>query len=150
MKQIVIKQYDLPIGQEQAFDYFIEEDKLTNWLCNAASVDALEDGRYELFWDLDNPHKDSTQGCVILSYEEPYFLSFNWRGPEELDQVMNHRDPLTMVSVFFLPLDATRTRVLLQHSGFGTTPEWDTARMFFDRVWDSALHKLVKHLESTP
>lgn len=147
MRQTVMKQYDLPVTQDQAFQYFTTEEKLVQWLCNAASVDALEGGRYELFWDLENPHKDSTQGCVILAYEEPYFLSFNWRGPEELDQVMNHVDPLTLVSVFFLPLDASRTRVLLQHSGFGSSADWDTARLFFERIWDKALFKLVRSFD---
>lgn len=148
MSQIVIKQYDLPIAQDQAFKYFTDEEKLVEWLCNAASVDALVGGRYELFWDVQDPHKDSTRGCVILSYEEPYFLSFNWRGPDELDQVMNHVDPLTLVSVFFLPLEAFRTRVLLQHSGFGSSADWERAWLFFDRIWDKALHKLVKLLEA--
>lgn len=150
MSQIVIKQYDLPITQDQAFQYFSDEEKLVEWLCNAASVDALVGGRYELFWDLENPHKDSTQGCTVLSYEEPYFLSFNWRGPEEFDALMNHLDPLTLVSVFFLPLSPAKTRVLLQHSGFGSGASWETAHLFFERVWDNALHKLVKKLADTP
>lgn len=148
MIQVILKQFDLPIPQAEAFKYFSDEDRITEWLCYEAKIDPYVDGRYELFWEPDEDHQNSTQGCRITSFEKPYLISFDWKGPRSLDKVMNQTDPLTHVSVFFYPLKEGHTRVVLQHTGFRKTEEWLPARMFFEKAWEMALKRLVEKLDS--
>lgn len=148
MNQVILKQFDLPIDQSQAFKYFIDEDKLREWLCFSAVTDPYVDGRYELYWEPEDGHQNSTEGCRITVFEKPYLIAFDWKGPRSLDEVMNQSDPLTHVTVVFYPLENRRTRLILQHSGFGLGDDWQQARMFFQRAWDLALQRLVKLLET--
>ena len=147
MNQVILKQFDLPISQSLAFKYFIEEDKLSEWLCYEAVTDPYVDGRYELYWEPDEDHQNSTEGCRITVFEKPYLIAFDWKGPHSLDEVMNRINPLTHVAVVFYPLEENRTRLILQHSGFGRGDDWQQARLFFNRAWDLALQRLVKLLE---
>lgn len=149
MNQVVLKQFDLPISADAAFKYFIDAEKLVQWLAYEAITDPYVDGRYELYWEPDEDHQNSTAGCRITVFEKPYLIGFDWKGPRSLDSVMNQIDPLTHVSVFLYPLAPERVRVVLQHSGFGQSEEWKPARMFFDRAWDLALQRLVKLFEES-
>lgn len=148
MSQVILKQFDLPLSGNEAFKYFIEEDKLTSWLCYQAVTDPYVDGRYELFWEPDHDHQNSTEGCRITAFEKPYLISFDWKGPRSLDTVMNQADPLTHVTVFFYPLANNHVRLVLQHSGFGQSDDWTPARLFFEKAWEMALQRLVKNLET--
>lgn len=147
MNQTILQQFDLPISPQQAFDYFIDEDKLTQWLCFEATTDPYVDGRYELYWEPEPDHQNSTEGCRITSFEKPYLISFDWKGPRSLDAIMNQSEPLTHVSVFLYPLTDNHVRVILQHSGFGSSQDWQPARMFFEKAWEMALKRLVEQLE---
>lgn len=148
MNQVILKQFDVVRPPSEVFKYFIDEDKLTQWLCFEAQTDPYVDGRYELYWEPEQDHQNSTEGCRITSFEKPYLLSFDWKGPRSLEKVMNQADPLTHVAVYFHPLAENHTRIVLQHSGFGSTEDWQPARMFFEKAWEMALKRLVEMLEN--
>ncbi len=80
-------------------------------------------------------------------FEKPYLIAFDWKGPRSLDAIMNQGDPLTHVSVMLYPLAGDRTRLILQHSGFGEGEDWQRARMFFNQAWELALQRRVKLFE---
>ncbi|HHT20052.1 MAG TPA: SRPBCC domain-containing protein [Tissierellia bacterium] len=147
MNQVILKQFDVMSDQSLVFKYFIEEDKLREWLCYEAVTDPYVDGRYELYWEPDEDHQNSTEGCRITVFEKPYLIAFDWKGPRSLDAIMNQGDPLTHVSVMLYPLAGDRTRLILQHSGFGEGEDWQRARMFFNQAWELALQRLVKLFE---
>ncbi len=51
----------------------------------------------------------------------------------------------THVSVFFTPCNEVLTPctdVYLLHSGWGSNAEWEEARVYFMRAWDSAFAEL--------
>jgi uncharacterized protein YndB with AHSA1/START domain len=107
-----------------------------------AEVEARLDGKYELFWDPENPQKDSTIGCKVTALEPGKFLSFEWKGPSQFSHFMNNTDPLTHVTVFFIPIDPKTTEAHLIHTGWRDSQDWREARKYFEEAWSSAFGKL--------
>lgn len=132
---------NLNCSPDEAFNRFIKNSYLEEWLTVKADVDEMIGGKYELFWEPEKPKKNSTKGCVVLALERPYYINFEWKGPEEFEEEMNDIRPLTNVTVMFHPLERG-TRVTLLHTGWRKSDEWDRARHFFEKSWTSALHRL--------
>jgi hypothetical protein len=108
----------LPVPRNVAFEYFTRNDLLESWLTAAADVEAVEGGRYELFWEPE-------------------------RSPRQYKEFANRSDPLTHVVVLFVP-EGAGTRVHLVHSGWRSDPEWEEARRWQDRAWAIALRQLER------
>jgi uncharacterized protein YndB with AHSA1/START domain len=124
-----------------AFRHFVEPGRLEAWLTERARVEAKQGGRYELFWDPENPERDSTIGCRITVYEPDKLLAFDWKGPTQFADFMNATDPLTHVTVSFHRGDVS-TNVHLVHTGWRSSSDWQEAREYFSRAWKHALAEL--------
>lgn len=134
MTEVIHIQKLLNCSPQESFDYFTDSQKATWMTCEEAVIEPFVGGKYELFWDLDDRSKDSTQGCKILVFQENEFLSFEWKGPTDFP-VMNHPASLTICTLAFIP-KGKQTRVHFLHSGWGQSQEWKAARDYFDRVWN--------------
>lgn len=129
---------------DTAFNYFADNNLLTKWLTNKADVEMKEGGKYELFWtpqdtDLTN---NSTYGCKILSFDRPYYLNIEWRGNADQKKFMNNVRPLTNVTILFSPLDTSKTKITLLHTGWRQDENWETARQYFIKAWTGAFQQL--------
>ncbi|MFW9949365.1 MAG: SRPBCC domain-containing protein, partial [Candidatus Thorarchaeota archaeon] len=76
--------------------------------------------------------------------------SFEWKGPEMFQSFMNFCDPLTHVVVVFTPSvdDPRKSLVYLFHSGWRNGPEWEEARIYFEKAWLGALTYLKEKINS--
>ena len=150
MQKIIQIEIELNCDISEAFELFTVTEKLESWLPERAEVEPKIGGKYELFWDLQNPDINSTKGCKITSIEKDKFLSFEWKGPEMFQSFMNFCDPLTHVVVVFSPSfdDPKKSTVFLFHSGWRDDPEWQEARDYFEKAWSGALNNLKIKLES--
>ncbi|MBW2736425.1 MAG: SRPBCC domain-containing protein, partial [Deltaproteobacteria bacterium] len=84
---------------------------LEKWLAPQANVELREGGPWELFWDED-PQRDSTLGCTLLTVEDGARLVFEWQGKTEyLPLFAADKGGLTHVEVRFI---ATAEGTLLQ------------------------------------
>jgi uncharacterized protein YndB with AHSA1/START domain len=144
MTKIIVQSARLHCSTERAFELFTQNEHLQNWLTAIADVEPEVGGRYELFWDPDDPERNSTLGCKITALEAETLLAFEWKGPPQF-RFMNEADPLTHVTVFFAPsaeLLTPCTDVYLIHTGWGTGSDWEEARTFYVRAWDGAFSEL--------
>ena len=141
---------DLRCSPRQAYGFFTENEKLAEWLAAEADVEPRLGGKYELPW---NPHEretDSNIGSRITAFVPDALLAFEWRGPLEYHDLMNFADPLTHVSVFFLPIehDGERwTRIRLVHTGWRSTPDWEGPWAFFDNAWKMVFARLKQRVD---
>jgi len=132
----------------RAFGLFTISRQVESWLIKPfsekgfAEIEPVTGGKYELFWDTQNKQENSTIGCHITALAEGEFLSFDWKGPTEFKSIMNNTEPLTQVTVFFIPVADSSTHVHLIHSGWGSSPEWEAARTYFEKAWNSAFENL--------
>lgn len=131
----------LPCTPERAFEMFTHDQHLEKWLTEKASVEPGLGGKYELFWDRENPEVDSTLGCRITAYAPGKLLAFDWKGPQKFAAFMNKADPLTHVVVAFFP-SRQGTELRLLHSGWRKSGRWPEAKAYFERAWKNALKTL--------
>lgn len=139
---------DLKSSVEEAFNYFTEPDKITQWLTQKAEIEPRVGGKYELFWTPEDPdpENNSTFGCRIQAIDPPNFIHFEWKGNAEQKHFMNCVQPLTQVSVTFTGISENQTRINLLHSGWRQGSEWESARQYFINAWNGALKQLEKNV----
>ena len=147
MDKILHHSVRLHCDAEQAFKLFTSNEHLQSWLAAIADVEPMVGGKYELFWNPEESENDSTLGCKITAIEAGKLLSFEWRGPKQYKHFMNKADPLTHVVVFFVPCSEENsptpcTEVHLIHLGWRSSAEWEEARLWFEKAWDSAFERL--------
>jgi hypothetical protein len=97
-----------------------------------------------VFWnpDVEKPESNSTIGCRVLSVDRPRLLHFDWRGSDEVADVMNVPGAeVTDVTVQLFPT-LTGTRLELVHAGWGDGPDWERARDWFAHAWEGAFERL--------
>jgi uncharacterized protein YndB with AHSA1/START domain len=140
MNRILHHKVRLRSSPARAFRFFTRSEHLEQWLCVKAKVKPELGGRYELFWSPEHPEVDSTIGCRITAFEPNRLLAFEWKGPKQYRRFMNSADPLTHVTVAFIPVP-TGTEVHLVHTGWRSTKKWEEARLWFDRMWQYCLTK---------
>jgi uncharacterized protein YndB with AHSA1/START domain len=143
MDPIITQSANLNTTAEEAFKMFTENELLESWLTLKADVAPEPGGKFELFWEPDDPENNSTIGCKVLAVESPHFISFEWKGPKQYKHFMNDAQPLTNVTVTFTPIEKG-TKVTLIHTGWRDTANWEEARHYFVNAWDGAFRKLEK------
>ena len=144
MNKLIHKSASLPCGPEKAFEYFTKSEHLASWFTNAAEVEPVVGGKYELFWNPQDRENESPIGCKVLAVEPGKLLVFEWKGSRQFASLMNEVRPLTHVVVSFIS-EGDGTNIQLIHNGWGDSPEWEAARSWFEQAWNMALAGLVKY-----
>jgi len=148
MDPIIIQSVVLRTTSDEAFRLFTENELLESWLTVKADVEPETGGKYELFWDPEEPGINSTIGCKVLAAEPPGFINFEWKGPEQFRHFMNDVQPLTNVTVVFTPMD-NGTKVSLIHTGWRMSAAWEEARKYFVNTWSWAF-KILEEKVNKP
>jgi uncharacterized protein YndB with AHSA1/START domain len=133
----------LPKSPDVIFGYFTRNTLLESWLTARAEVEPNLGGKYELYWEPNDPENNSTIGCRITAIQQPELLSFQWRSPMQFKGFANGADPLTHVTVALIGIKAG-TSLHLVHSGWGSSSEWEEARVWQDRAWSMGIQTLVR------
>jgi uncharacterized protein YndB with AHSA1/START domain len=150
MDKIIYRSVKLPCDAARAFEMFTVNGELEKWLTAKADVEPAVGGKYELFWNPAEPEFDSTVGCRITALEPGKLLAFEWKGPRQYSDFMNECEPLTHVTVAFVPAEEEGepcTEVHLVHTGWRSSEEWEEARLWLERNWEGAFAALGKQLE---
>jgi len=144
MNRIVHAKATLACRISRAFSYFPDAGEITKWLCEMAVIDREPGGKYELYWDTENPNQNSTIGCRMTCLKENVLIGFEWKGPVQFTEEMNCLNPLTHVTVVFSinKNNPEHTDIDLIHTGWPDTEGCKKAREYFDAVWAKALKAL--------
>ena len=143
MTKIVHINAKLAGSVERAFKFFLKGKYAAD-----ADVEPRVGGKYELFWDLEDRTKDSTVGCKFTVFEENKIIAADWTGPPEFEKIMNTADPLTHLLVTFTKAEDKVVEVNLIHTGWGSSPEWEKARLYFENAWTNVFKMLKSYLKS--
>jgi uncharacterized protein YndB with AHSA1/START domain len=123
----------------------VEPPHLEKWLAPRVNVELREGGAFELFWDPEDPDRNSTRGCRILRLRSEEELAFSWKAPPPFDGLMNHMDPLTEVQIRVAPCPEG-IDVTLEHRGWRAGPEWEEARSWHFHFWEETLYRFRDYL----
>lgn len=145
MDKIIVQTTLLNCSAEQAFKLFTNNKHLEQWLTAKADIETHVGGKFELFWEPDNPLNNSTIGCKVLAVESPHYINFEWKGPVQFKAFMNIAEPLTNITIIFTE-KPKHTNVTLIHTGWRNSDEWEQARMYFINAWKVAFEQLEKQI----
>jgi hypothetical protein len=149
MNRIIYKKIEIHLNSKNAFEWFVLENKVTSWLCEKANIETKKGGKYELYWNLKNIKHNNTVGCKINIYDYGKVLGFNWKGPREFHDFMNKIQPLTQVTIFFNHLENDKTEIILIHSGWKNSEQWQKAFEWYQLAWDESLKQLHKVINTS-
>lgn len=135
---------------EEIFDLWVRKDRIDRFFGSGAlRFEPREGGFYEItFGARPDGEIAGPRGNRILRYEPPHALDFEWTMPFFAEH-LNTRPLPTWVELRLEPFDADarRTRLRLEHHGFGEGEDWDRCYSFFQRGWFDILFRLRLHRE---
>jgi uncharacterized protein YndB with AHSA1/START domain len=115
----------------------------------SARIELEVGGPYEPLFDLDSPAGlQGGEGLQVLGYVPNETLSFTWNAPPHFPSI--RRNYHTWVVLQFEPLSRNRTRVRLDHLGWGKGGDWPKVYSYFDRAWDLVLWRLAERFNRGP
>jgi uncharacterized protein YndB with AHSA1/START domain len=122
-------------------------ERITAWFAAEANIEARPGGSFELFFDPKDHDHQCTKGCNFTLVDPMKRLGFTWKGPDEFANVMNDPASLTSATVT-LEEENGKTRVVVEHGGWGKGEEWEKARSWHEMAWGQVLGSLKSALES--
>jgi uncharacterized protein YndB with AHSA1/START domain len=138
----ILIQVTIPLPLAMIHGAFLDDDILTQWMCDSAHVEARVGGAYEVGWAGETPF--TSQGRVT-SLTPEVDLGFTWFGPPAFDELMNRPEPKTGIYVR-LQESPEGIDVTLEHHGWGSGAAWEGARSWHFQLWDDRLHRLKDYL----
>lgn len=139
---VLIEELQTPV--EDLWALWTEPDKVAKWLAGGSMIDLRVGGTYQLSGHLASRPLGEPVGGPILGLEEEYVLKVAWRPPSELGAAVREAAPPTTLVVLFQPLGPNRTRLRLEHDGWGAGDEWTAARRWHFEAWTEVLARLKK------
>lgn len=122
-------------------------ERVSEWFAPETVVEAMEGGAYELYFIPGNKTGMNTKGCKVTKLVPEKELHFTWKGPDQFEAIMNNIDELTIVKVRFVSINENSTKVIVDHSGFKDTNDWDEALKWHQMAWSGVLDSLKSALE---
>lgn len=143
-ERVVRLEVDLPVGLESAWRAWTDGEafeRATGW---SAAIEPRMGGRFEIAFDPSAPKGQAgSEGCRVLALVPRSVLAFEWNAPPSFGQLRFQR---TNVVVRLAALDPERTRVTLEHAGFGQGAEWERVADYFARAWPTVLGQMQQRL----
>jgi uncharacterized protein YndB with AHSA1/START domain len=147
-ERAIVKEVVVKATPEQVWQAWTTVDGIKSFFAPGARIEAKSMGLFEIHM---NPYAAAgmkgADDMRYLALQEPRFLSFTWNAPPSLPEARKQR---SVVTVRITPVDATTTKVVLNHSAFGEGGEWDKTYDYFNNAWGRVLANLKKRFDEGP
>lgn len=135
---------ELTVGLDAAWRAWTDGaafERATGW---QATIEPRIAGKFEISFDPNAPQGQAgSEGCRVLAVVPHSVLAFEWNAPPSFGKLRFER---TNVVVRFEALGEARTRVVLEHAGFGKTEEWTAVADYFEKAWPVVLEAMRERL----
>ncbi|MED3573938.1 SRPBCC family protein [Cytobacillus praedii] len=122
-------------------------ERVAQWFAPETIIEAKEGGAFELYFVPGNRTGMNTRGCKIIKMIDQDELQFNWKGPDQFEEVMNKGEELTSVKVKLVSINEGTTKVIIEHTGFKNEDRWAEAIKWHQMAWSGVLSSLKSALE---
>jgi uncharacterized protein YndB with AHSA1/START domain len=140
-KEIVVS-----AAREPVWKCWTTSEGMKSFFATESKIELTPGGAYELY--LGPPMAvggRGSEGCKVLGFLPGEILSFDWNAPPKFPEIRKER---TCVVFRFEPAGEGKTRVILDHHGWGEGAKWDAVYQYFDGAWDFVLDSLKKRFEA--
>ncbi|MBZ0198252.1 MAG: SRPBCC domain-containing protein [Ignavibacteriaceae bacterium] len=129
----IVGEVSVPAPVAEVYNAWTTEDGAKTFFAPDCKIVLKAYGEYEMYFLADaEPGSRGGEGCKVLGFEKNKMLSFTWNAPPSLPDVRKH---FTHVTVYFLSVGDSVTKVKLIHDGWGAGDEWDKAFNYFSAAW---------------
>jgi uncharacterized protein YndB with AHSA1/START domain len=132
--------------REEVWKCWTTEAGMKSFFASESKIELTPGGCYELY--LGPPSavgERGSEGCKVLGFLPGEILSFDWNAPPKFPEIRKER---TCVVIRFEPAGDDKTRVILDHLGWGEGEKWGAVYAYFDSAWDFVLAHLKKRFEA--
>jgi uncharacterized protein YndB with AHSA1/START domain len=133
--------------REDVWKCWTTEAGMKSFFASESKIELTPGGAYELY--LGPPSavgERGSEGCKVLGFVPGEVLSFDWNAPPKFPEIRKQR---TCVVIRFEPAGDDKTRVILDHHGWGEGEKWDAVYTYFDSAWEFVLAHLKKRFQVT-
>jgi uncharacterized protein YndB with AHSA1/START domain len=139
------KEVEVSAPREEIWKCWTTPDGMRSFFAAESKIELKPGGAYELYMGPPSAGSErGSEGCKVLGYLPDEVLSFDWNAPPKFPEIRKQR---TCVVIRLESAGDGKTRVLLDHHGFGKGKDWDDVYIYFDRAWDHVLDSLRKRFE---
>jgi uncharacterized protein YndB with AHSA1/START domain len=137
----IVSEVHIDAPPELVFSFFVEPDRLSEWLCESATLDPRPGGvNHQLHRNGDKSFHMEGEFIEVVPYER---LSFSWGYAEP---EMQPRPKATTVEVTFTPTERG-THVVLEHRGLEGSARNDHANGWPELFGNRLPAAVARHLE---
>jgi uncharacterized protein YndB with AHSA1/START domain len=140
------KEFVVPAARDLVWNCWTTTEGMKSFFAPDSKIELTPGGAYELY--LGPPTAvgaRGSEGCKVLGFLPGEILSFDWNAPPKFPEIRKER---TCVVLRFEPAGEGKTRVILDHHGWGEGAKWDAVYQYFDAAWDSVFYHLNKRFEA--
>ena len=141
----ILIQVSIPLPIPMVYSALTDPTHLRGWLADSAEVEVRPGGTYRLSWT--DPATWTSDGKVVALTPD-VDVDFTWQAPAEFAALMNGPPPKTHVYVR-LQESPEGIDVTLEHVGWVSGADWESARSWHFHFWDDRLHRLKDYLIKT-
>lgn len=145
---MITKEVEIAAPSADVWKAWTTEEGVKSFFAPGANIDLTLGGHYEIFFSPDQPYgfrgADHSKVHDIVPGE---LLAFTWNAPSDFGVLRNLH---TLVFVRLEEPEPGRTRVTLNHIGFGESPQWLKLHEYFSKAWGVILVRLRYRFEHGP
>jgi uncharacterized protein YndB with AHSA1/START domain len=128
---------------EKVWKSWTTPDGIRSFFAPDCDIDVRVLGKYDILFAPTAPAgRRGAEGNLILAIQEGKMLSFTWDAPPSFQSIRTQR---TSVVIRFTRLDQNKTKLLLNHSGWGEGDEWNRVYDYFILAWGDVVLPFLKH-----
>ena len=149
MERAISFSIELAAPVRSVWDAWTTPEGIRSFFAPDCNIELKVDGKYEVFFDVEKPYGlMGSEGMRVMAIEPLRMLSFTWNAPPEIPTIRGQR---TQVALYFEPLGAEKTKLTLINCGYGTSPDWQKTREYFERAWSKVvLPRLAQYMDGKP
>ncbi len=139
----IVGEIVVPAAVRAVWEAWTTKEGAQAFFAPQCTIDLRPGGAYEMLFDLEAEEgKRGGEGMLVMAVQPESMLSFTWNAPPHLARV---RGQMTHVVIRLEEVDASHTRVVLRHDGWGQGGEWDAAYDYFLRAWKQVVLPRLEH-----
>lgn len=130
---IVVAEYSgpIPAGIDEVWRAFTTAEGLSSFYVRKAVIEPEPGGQLEMHVFPDNPPgQRGIEGQIVLAVEPERRLMTTWMSPLHIREKVGPQ--LTVQEILLKESGPNETIVTLRQFGFGETPDWDSAKWYFE------------------
>ncbi len=118
---------------------------LESFFAPKANIVLESGGPFEIYFFPDNPVGfRGAEDTKVIAFENEKMISFTWNAPPNFPEIRKQK---TLVIVRLNQEGSNKTKVSLEHIGWGSSPEWIGAVNYFNKAWETILGRLKYSVE---